>query len=559
MGDPLTTLRQEARARGLLGGYDALGQLHARLAPDRLERGLFYTPEPLVRWLWTLIDAVEPGLSEGRTPTVLDPACGSGRLLLEAARRGWRTVGIDPDPVALALAREALPRAELHALDALSEAARLPPVDLLIANPPYGRRPPSAFIREQVAPFAFPEHWHAQVPAQERNRGKLVEHCAWFVALAHHRVRPGGTIALLTTNAWLSIPTWRYLRRFLVERWTLRLLVDFNRPSDRRSVFLPDAAIGAAVLVATRTPPPPGHQVKVLDLSELPTVRSRYEALGRCVWDGRSDGHDGLRSFEPHPVDGLGWDEVPQATLRDQPDHRLRRPTPLVRRVETTCARLSSVLETHPGVDPGDLRHLVAEDVEDLERKLVPLLQGRLDGLNRTARAWIARNLHQIGPFRPEDAVPFLFQKDVRPFGWTRLHVTWLHPRVLWRARLHDGPHSPILDPLKLIVLERRERGEVYAVVTDRLLVPQHGGRLLYARGPADVLHALCAVLNSPVYQRYYRAAGQGDKDLPVPDPTTLPADLLDRLAAASRARHRRTELPLPELDALASPALGLG
>jgi SAM-dependent methyltransferase len=52
---------------------------------------------------------------QGRSRRLLEPACGSGRLVLEMARRGWKVDGFDGNPNMLAYARERLKAAELHA------------------------------------------------------------------------------------------------------------------------------------------------------------------------------------------------------------------------------------------------------------------------------------------------------------------------------------------------------------------------------------------------------------------------------------------------------------
>lgn len=49
----------------------------------------------------SLLSAFHPG----RAATVLDPFCGSGTVLLEAAAAGWRGVGADLNPLALSLSR----------------------------------------------------------------------------------------------------------------------------------------------------------------------------------------------------------------------------------------------------------------------------------------------------------------------------------------------------------------------------------------------------------------------------------------------------------------------
>jgi SAM-dependent methyltransferase len=53
------------------------------------------------------------GLSRGRR--ALEPACGSGRLVLALARRGWNVTGLDLSEPMLAYARERIERARLRA------------------------------------------------------------------------------------------------------------------------------------------------------------------------------------------------------------------------------------------------------------------------------------------------------------------------------------------------------------------------------------------------------------------------------------------------------------
>jgi SAM-dependent methyltransferase len=54
------------------------------------------------------LEAVVERHGRPRARAVLEPACGSGRLLVELARRGWRVTGIDLSPTMVAFARERL-------------------------------------------------------------------------------------------------------------------------------------------------------------------------------------------------------------------------------------------------------------------------------------------------------------------------------------------------------------------------------------------------------------------------------------------------------------------
>ncbi len=52
--------------------------------------------------------------SSSRRPRLLEPACGSGRLALEMARRGWRVAGFDGNPRMIAFAQQRLAAAGLR-------------------------------------------------------------------------------------------------------------------------------------------------------------------------------------------------------------------------------------------------------------------------------------------------------------------------------------------------------------------------------------------------------------------------------------------------------------
>ncbi|HKE01283.1 MAG TPA: methyltransferase domain-containing protein, partial [Planctomycetota bacterium] len=91
----------------------------ARAPLERRKRfGQFFTPEPVRA---ALLD----GLHLPPRATILDPACGTGEFLHEAAKR-WpdaRLVGWEIDAELAAIARDQVPRAEIRRVDALREKA----------------------------------------------------------------------------------------------------------------------------------------------------------------------------------------------------------------------------------------------------------------------------------------------------------------------------------------------------------------------------------------------------------------------------------------------------
>jgi len=224
-----------AMARELPMAGDLAGDVLQQLDTRRHATGNFYTPAPLVELVGTLAADALAGRPVRR---VLDPATGTGRFLLDAAQRFAEAelIGVDLSNQALALARVNLERrglnAELLHGDALAREtlAGIGPADLVIGNPPYGRATPSLYVRTVLVPFAFASRWFTEqarpapydparvgrVPKHEQNRGKLADLVAWFLGLGMHHTAPGGVLALLTSSAWLTIPTWRYVRRYLL-------------------------------------------------------------------------------------------------------------------------------------------------------------------------------------------------------------------------------------------------------------------------------------------------------------------------------------------------------
>lgn len=166
---------------------------------QRRRRGAWDTSPALAQTVVSAGLRAVPG-----APAARDPACGPGRFLVALDRAGVTTLeGADVDPVALAVARVACPRARLVLRSGFAEAE---PVPLVVGNPPY----------------VSPEHQDKVLRAELRARfpwlrGRF-DLAVPFAEAVLEPVPVGGGLAMLLPDALLAQPYAASLR----ERWVRR-------------------------------------------------------------------------------------------------------------------------------------------------------------------------------------------------------------------------------------------------------------------------------------------------------------------------------------------------
>ena len=243
---------------GLPGGDpDARGALIAALAEESLDaasrsrHGAVYTGPGLAR------HALEEGLRVlGERPArILDPACGAGDFLAAAATQpalaGAFLRGLDRDAVAVAAARARLDllrdrfrfRSALSARDALVHPPEAK-FDLVIGNPPYVRQ---EALGGPAARRLLAARLERLLPGSAAAVGGRADLSIAFVLLGLSRLRPGGVLAYLTSNAWLDTRYGAPFRRFLAEHVEVRLVEDREEKAFARAAVNP-------VLVVLRRP-----------------------------------------------------------------------------------------------------------------------------------------------------------------------------------------------------------------------------------------------------------------------------------------------------------------
>jgi SAM-dependent methyltransferase len=213
-------------------------------APTTQKRhGRHYTPPELAGFLARRGAAYIPA---GKRLRILDPACGDGELLLSAAgaaaQQGHEVIelaGLDLDPAAIGLARGRLAGVPVPVSLAVRDFIRVPDegpplgrFDLIITNPPY--------VRTQVLGAEVSRQLAARFQLQGR-----IDLTHAFVAAMRQLLAPGGVIALLCSNRFLSTRAGLNARQLLGSDYVLHEVYDLGDTRLFRAAVLPAVVVAA--------------------------------------------------------------------------------------------------------------------------------------------------------------------------------------------------------------------------------------------------------------------------------------------------------------------------
>ncbi len=186
--------------------------------------------------------------------------------------------GVDCNPLALTVCRERLrlaslicardgmpsPALHLQRANSLVDALEAAEVDIAIGNPPYLRD-----SRKKDMPPWLPTHYRAATSHYDLY--------VLFMERSLQLLRPGGRMALLTSNRYLCQKYGRGIRRLLLEN-QLEAVVDLDFKTF-------DAGVRTCITMARRHSPPPDAAVvmqRIAGAASLPPVhRAPHQASGR--------------------------------------------------------------------------------------------------------------------------------------------------------------------------------------------------------------------------------------------------------------------------------------
>lgn len=259
----VAVLRTVADVAGRRGAARTFGFLVGRYL-DAHARRLPVTPTPTAELLVRL--------AQVRGTSVLDPACGTGALLVAAESAGARAVaGQEVNPGCLRLAGARLlihrPGAELATGDALREDAfARRRFGAVVCNPPWGDR------NWGYDELAGDPRWEFGLPPRGEPELAWLQHC-----LAH--LEPGGMAAVVIPVAVAGRRSGRRIRGNLLRAGAVRALISLPA----------DGGLSCDVWVLHRPHPgeaPPAHVLLVV-APDLTTMSPLWEAF--CTDPARGD------------------------------------------------------------------------------------------------------------------------------------------------------------------------------------------------------------------------------------------------------------------------------
>jgi hypothetical protein len=442
--------------------------LAGRSPTARRTRGVYYTPEPLVRFVvggvdellrehfkldaglgdsasWSTVCArlghPVPAGVDGASPfvRVFDPAAGTGAFLVEAQRLGVKASTPEANPLGgseimlipriLAEARLKLagasPKVALRWGNTLAlEPASLGALTVVLGNPPYSGLSANHEYHDLVRPY----YAINGEPVKER-KSWLTDDYVKFFRWAQERVLESslGVVALVTPHGFLSNPSFRGMRHSLLKDFDDVYVVDLHGNANRREKT-PEGHTDANVFQIRQ-----GIAVSFW-------VRSGRGGRGRIrhadCW-GRST-EDKLQWVGSHGLQDISWSELEPETqpfLRMSPGDR----------VPAEYERFLPVRDMFPvhstGIITSKDRFLIDSDRERLLARVQALLDETVTdetlqeqfGL-RNNYAWRLGRARCVLRESLAGKAPSEWLKRIsyRPFcpAWI-----FYHPALVWRTR----------------------------------------------------------------------------------------------------------------------------
>jgi hypothetical protein len=438
------------------------------------------------------------------------------------------------------------PRLSLRGGDALED----PPArrfDLVIGNPPYVRQEALG----DAAKRAIAARLERMLAGAARVLGGKSDLSVAFILLGLARLRPGGVLAYVTTNAWLDTAYGRPLRRFLAEWAEVRLVAEWEGRAFQ------GASVNPVVIVIRKpTQRPRGPALFVRYAADAAPREAAKQGRGEGAWRRR------IRRVSPGRLARESrWGAV-----------LLRRPDLLeeaMRCAPRAFAPLGEIADLHYGTKPGLVEFFVldAREAAVEARFLLPALTSTSEIVGLEVRATDLPRRLFVCPL-PEDVL------HGGKFPGASAHVRRGARRRTRKKARHTRAGIPFTEVPSVrgnapwYRLRPRPPGDfaIPLLIRERPLVARTSGGVLATNmfyqgrfADAAMARAGTALLNSVVALMALESRGRINiggrinvygpdlRPLPVPDPRSMGESARAAIAAAFEPLRRRPVGPVSE------------
>jgi len=410
--------------------------------------------------------------------------------------------------------------------------AKIAKYDIIIANPPYGTITPTKFMKKELLPFAYANNnfdkngnlvlfdWQhkigkGRIPEHEKNRGKLKDMYAFAFGVADRLIADGGIICFIVSNTYLSIPTYKWLRKYLLDNYSIEYIMNFNKTAEKgNSLFEPEAGIATSIIVLRKVKCSKDHLVRCLDLSSMKSIVEKYNAIAEVTWKEFHRNKNDIVSFRTRRVDEFEFIEVFQRELYNNIDYIFTFNKDIHNKIEQNSEFLENVLQAEAGVISGQDDLFVDYNVMKLETQVREFLTKKdIQRINKMLREKLEK-LENLPEFSKENIVDYVKGENIEKYFFSNLYALYYDPPLL----LRPGKKENKMMLHKLIVFDKKSTYTIKAVVTEKTIIPKSNNevRFYYSENDnLDFLYYCCGILNSSLMKFYY-AGKMGNRQFPI-------------------------------------------
>ena len=268
------------------------------------------------------------------------------------------------------------------------KAAKSKNYDIIISNPPYGKITPNDFMKKQLLPFAYSDNnfdskgeiipyteknskIKSKVPEFEKNRGRMEDNYAFSYGVANELIKEGGIIAFITSNTILTLPSYKWFRKYFLENYTIHYIINFNRIAEKaNSMFSPESAIATCIIVLSKRKKKEYDKIRYIDLSDIDSIKEKYDHFNEIVWKGNKKNKNDIESFKTKKPKEFKFFEIDQNEFRHNFDYEFIKLDPLSKPIEKDTQMLGMLGDLNCGISTANDKVFISKSKEKLGHQI---------------------------------------------------------------------------------------------------------------------------------------------------------------------------------------------